>query len=125
MLDSVRLRFRRFKSRIGFEPVAFRLRVICKLLWFCAGFYVTSASMWAWCEALAPKRPTKEADIGHLIRRMLCASSRRIRRQANRNSSTTGQRRCVMQLFTLLSWQGKFQALDGRQNKKQEISKNA
>src|SRR5712664_1811571 len=31
----------------------------------------------------------------------------------------------VMQLFTLLSWPGKFQALDGRQNKKQEISKSA
>jgi hypothetical protein len=31
----------------------------------------------------------------------------------------------VLQLFTLLSWSGKFQALDGRQNKKQEISKSA
>jgi hypothetical protein len=31
----------------------------------------------------------------------------------------------VMQLFILLSWPGKFQALDGRQNKKQEISKSA
>jgi hypothetical protein len=31
----------------------------------------------------------------------------------------------VMQLFTLLSWPERFQALDGRQNKKQEISESA
>jgi len=34
--------------------------------------------------------------------------------------STSGQSD-VMQLFTLLSWPGKFQVLDGHHNKKQEI----
>jgi hypothetical protein len=54
---------------------------------------------------------------------MLCASSRRIRRQAIEILQLL-DKGGVMQLFTLLSWPGKFQALDGRQNRKQEISKS-
>jgi hypothetical protein len=54
---------------------------------------------------------------------MLCASSRRIRRQAIEILQLL-DKGGVMQLFTLLSWPGQFQALDGRQNRKQEISKS-